>query len=260
MSRLSDLFARKSQGILSIFFTAGYPRLEDTRSIIRALAQSGVDLIEIGMPFSDPIADGGTIQMSSQQALHNGITLERIFAQLEGIREETDIPLILMGYVNPVLQYGMDAFVKKAASLGIDGVILPDLPLAEYQAQYRELMESEGIANIFLITPQTAPSRVQQMDQASRGGFLYLVSSASTTGSTSGFGAEQEAYFHRIQEMKLSSPTLIGFGIHDHASFQLASRYAQGAIIGSAFIQALGDGEHLAERIEGFVGRIREGD
>lgn len=255
-SRLQALFQEKPNGVLSVFFTAGYPRLDDTRSIIRELVAAGVDLIEIGMPFSDPIADGGTIQMSNQQALANGITLPRIFEQLEGIRAEVDIPLILMGYLNPVVQYGVEAFVEKAGAIGIDGLILPDLPMYEYETQYRQLFRAQGLRNVFLITPQTSEARIRQIDGLSDG-FIYMVSTASTTGKTSGFGPEQATYFQRIRAMQLRNPALIGFGIHDHATFSMACEHAAGAIIGSAFIKALGDGEGLASRIREFVGKVR---
>ncbi|MDP5168867.1 MAG: tryptophan synthase subunit alpha [Bacteroidia bacterium] len=254
-SRLQTLFEQKKEKILSMFFTSGYPKLEDTRPILSALAASGVDLVEIGMPFSDPIADGDTIQMSSQQALDNGITLDKIFAQLEGVREEMDIPLILMGYLNPVMQYGIERFVTKAASLGIDGVILPDLPMYEYQMFYKDLFDKHGLANIFLITPQTSEQRIREIDALSTG-FIYMVSSASTTGKVGDVSSVQEAYFERIKAMGLRSPLLIGFGIHDHASFTRACEHAQGAIIGSALIKALSQGQPVEEAVRGFVGAI----
>lgn len=251
-ARLTALFERKPKDILSVFFTCGYPSLEDTRSTLISLAQSGVDLVEIGMPFSDPIADGNTIQKSSQQALDNGITLEKIFEQLEGIRDDIDIPLIMMGYLNPVMQYGIERFVQKAAEIGIDGFILPDLPMYEYQTFYKELFDSQGLANIFLITPQTSEDRIREIDSVSSG-FIYMVSSDSTTGAEVSSDEVQRAYFKRIQAMNLSSPRLIGFGIHDHATFQNACQYGQGAIIGSAFIKAMDGTGSIPEKVEGFV-------
>lgn len=256
-ARLTALFEQKPNDILSVFFTCGYPNLEDTRSTLISLAKSGVELVEIGMPFSDPIADGGTIQRSSQQALDNGITLEKIFEQLEGIREEIDIPLIMMGYLNPVMQYGIERFVRKAAEIGIDGFILPDLPMYEYQTFYKDLFDAHDLANIFLITPQTSESRIKEIDEISAG-FIYMVSSDSTTGSKVSSDDVQTAYFKRIQAMNLASPRLIGFGIHDHATFQNACQYGQGAIIGSAFIKAMDEDGPIPEKVEGFVRRILE--
>lgn len=256
-ARLTALFERKPNNILSVFFTCGYPNLEDTRSTLISLAQSGVDLVEIGMPFSDPIADGNTIQRSSQQALDNGITLEKIFEQLEGIRDEIDIPLIMMGYLNPVMQYGIERFVRKAAEIGVDGFILPDLPMYEYQTFYKELFDAHGLANIFLITPQTSEDRIKEIDEVSAG-FIYMVSSDSTTGSEVSSDKVQRAYFERILAMNLNSPRLIGFGIHDHATFQNACQYSQGAIIGSAFIKAMGGEGSIPEKVDGFVNGILE--
>ncbi|MDX1905783.1 MAG: tryptophan synthase subunit alpha [Bacteroidia bacterium] len=255
-NRINTLFEQKNQGVLSVFFTAGYPRLEDTRAVLLALSHSGADLIEIGIPFSDPIADGGTIQQSSQQALDNGISLELIFRQLQDIRQETQVPLLMMGYLNPIMQYGIARFCADAQAAGIDGVILPDLPMAEYLDQYKSLFEAHGLVNIFLITPQTAPERIRQIDDETSG-FIYVVSSDSTTGSTSRFGAETLAYFRRIREMKLRNPTLIGFGISDAESFEMAATYAQGAIVGSAFIKALVTDEPLASVVPAFVKRLK---
>lgn len=258
MNRIQALFQRKPQQVLNLYFTAGYPQLDDTRPIIRALTEAGADLIEIGMPFSDPIADGGTIQASNQVALRNGITLTRIFEQLAGIREETDLPLLLMGYLNPVLQYGLTRFIDQAAAVGIDGLILPDLPMYEYQTQYRAQVEANGLSNVFLVTPQTSEARIHEIDAVSQG-FIYVVSTDSTTGRSSGFGPQQIAYFERIQAMNLRNPTLIGFGIHDHATYQAATQYANGAIIGSAFIKALQGPGDLADKTRTFVQGIRGG-
>ncbi len=236
-----------------MFFTAGHPGLNDTRPILRQLAMAGVDLVEIGMPFSDPIADGDIIQQSSQQALDNGMTLDLLFEQLKDIRQDIQIPLILMGYLNPVLQFGMERFVQKAAETGIDGVILPDLPLREYQLHYAGLFDKHNLSNIFLITPQTPEARIFALDDASDA-FLYLVSSASTTGQTA---TMDTGYFERIAAMELRNPQLIGFGIRDRASFERACSFSSGAIIGSAFIQALGDGSEPERRIGDFVRSIR---
>lgn len=260
MARLKQLFERKKSHILSIYFTAGFPRLEDTVPIIEGLAEAGADLIEIGMPFSDPLADGTTIQQSSQQAIANGMNLRVLFEQLEGIRERVpDIPLILMGYLNPVLQFGWEAFCQRCQEVGIDGLILPDLPHAEYQEVYRPVMLRHGLSNIFLVTPQTTDERIWVADQSSQG-FIYAVSSAATTGKQEGIQPEQEAYFERLRNLNLENPHLIGFGISDHESFERVCRWAPGAIIGSAFIRHLSAlPEDAAGQSRRFVHFIRNG-
>lgn len=245
---------QEDKKLLSIYFTAGYPNLDDTVPILEALEANGVDMVEIGLPFSDPLADGPTIQASSTQALKNGMTTQKLFEQLEGIREKISIPLILMGYFNPVLQYGVEAFCKKCHEIGIDGLILPDLPLAEYQEHYQATFEKYDLANIFLITPQTSDERIRELDNASNG-FIYMVSSASVTGSKEGFGATQTAYFHRIAAMNLKKPQVVGFGINNAETFQGATKHAKGAIIGSAFIKMITD-KGLPE-ISNFVKSIR---
>ena len=222
--------------VLSIYFTAGYPEKEDTTKVL--LQDSGVDLVEIGLPFSDPLADGPTIQDSSTTALKNGMSTQLLFDQLKDIRKSIHIPLIVMGYFNPMLQYGVDAFLKECAQIGIDGIIMPDLPLAEYKQHYAAMYEKYGIKNIFLITPQTSDARIREIDKASDS-FIYLVSTASVTGSKSGFGPEQEAYFERIANMKLKNPLVVGFGIHDAHTFTQATKHTSGAIIGSAFIKTI---------------------
>ncbi len=230
----------ENKRLLSIYFTAGYPKLDDTVEILQELEKSGVDLVEIGLPFSDPLADGPTIQASSQEALKNGMTTDLLFQQLKDVRATVSIPLILMGYFNPVLQFGVENFCKKCAEVGIDGLILPDLPLAEYEEHYAEIFKKYELINIFLITPQTSEERIRQIDSASEG-FIYMVSSASVTGSSDGFGEEQENYFERIASMKLNSPLIVGFGISDSKSFQQATKNTNGAIIGSAFIKMLSE-------------------
>ena len=224
--------------VLSIYFTAGYPEKEDTTKVLQQLQDSGVDLVEIGLPFSDPLADGPTIQDSSTTALKNGMSTQLLFDQLKDIRKSIHIPLIDMGYFNPMLQYGVDAFLKECAQIGIDGIIMPDLPLAEYKQHYSAMYEKYGIKNIFLITPQTSDARIREIDKASDS-FIYLVSTASVTGSKSGFGPEQEAYFERIANMKLKNPLVVGFGIHDAHTFTQATKHTSGAIIGSAFIKTI---------------------
>ena len=240
--------------LLSIYFTAGYPDLEDTVPILESLEANGVDMVEIGLPFSDPLADGPTIQASSTQALKNGMTTEILFDQLKNIRQNITIPLVLMGYFNPVLQYGVEAFCKKCHEIGIDGCILPDLPLAEYSEHYQHIFEKYGLINIFLITPQTSEERIKQIDSASKG-FIYMVSSASTTGSYTGFGDDQTNYFKRISAMQLKNPQVVGFGIHNAETFTAATENAKGAIIGSAFIKMLT--QHGIGGISAFIKSIR---
>lgn len=222
--------------LLSIYFTAGYPSLNDTVSIIEELEKNGVDMIEIGLPFSDPLADGPTIQASSTQALKNGMTTEVLFNQLKDVRKSVSIPLIIMGYFNPILQYGVEAFCEKCKETGIDGLIIPDLPVDVYHEEYQAIFEKYGLINVFLITPQTSIDRIIFIDSISKG-FIYMVSSASTTGTQSGFGEEQTNYFERIAKMNLNNPQVIGFGISNNDTFTQATKYAKGAIIGSAFVK-----------------------
>ena len=245
---------KEDRKILSIYFTAGYPSLYDTVPIIQTLEEQGVDLIEIGLPFSDPLADGPTIQASSTAALNNGMHTELLFEQLKDIRKTVDIPLIIMGYFNPVLQYGVEAFCSKCSEIGIDGLILPDLPLDEYENEYKDIFEKYGLINVFLITPQTSDERIKRIDTASDG-FIYMVSSASTTGAKSGFGEKQTAYFKRISNMNLKSAQIVGFGISNAQTFQQATEYTKGAIIGSAFIKNLTEKGIAA--IPDFIKRIR---
>lgn len=240
--------------LLSIYFTAGYPQLNDTVKIIQDLEKSGVDFIEVGLPFSDPLADGPTIQESSTAALKNGMHTELLFEQLKDIRKTVSIPLILMGYFNPVLQYGVEKFCQKCQEIGIDGLILPDLPLDVYQGEYESIFKKYGLINVFLITPQTSENRIRTIDAASEG-FIYMVSSASTTGAKEGFGNEQSAYFDRIAAMKLNNTQIVGFGISNAQTFQQATEKAKGAIIGSAFIKHLA--RNGANGIGDFVNQIR---
>lgn len=246
--------AGRAGKLLSIYFTAGYPRLNDTVKIIQDLEQSGVDFIEVGLPFSDPLADGPTIQESSTAALKNGMHTELLFEQLKDIRKTVSIPLILMGYFNPVLQYGVEEFCQKCQEIGIDGLILPDLPLDVYQEEYKSTFEKYGLINIFLITPQTSEERIKAIDDASEG-FIYMVSSASTTGTKEGFGAEQASYFDRIANMNLNNPQIVGFGISNAQTFQQATEKTKGAIIGSAFIKHLT--QNGVDHISDFVNQIR---
>jgi tryptophan synthase alpha chain len=245
---------KENKKLLSIYFSAGYPKLNDTVTIIENLEKSGVDMIEIGLPFSDPLADGPTIQASSTQALKNGITTEILFEQLKNIRNTVHIPLIIMGYFNPILQYGVEAFCKKCNEIGIDGLIIPDLPVDVYNEEYQSIFERYELINVFLITPQTSNERIHFIDSISNG-FIYMVSSASVTGSQSGFGDNQKEYFKRISDMDLRNPQIIGFGISNSDTFNEATKYANGAIIGSAFIKFLKD--HSVNDINKFVESIR---
>ena len=245
---------QEDKKLLSLYFTAGYPTINDTTSILQQLQDSGVDMVEIGLPFSDPLADGPTIQASSTTALHNGMTTQLLFDQLKDVRKTINIPLILMGYFNPMLQYGVEKFCATCAEIGIDGIIMPDLPLAEYEAEYKAIFEKYGLINVFLITPQTSDDRIRQIDAASDG-FIYMVSSASTTGAQSGFGNTQSEYFERIASMNLRNPQIVGFGISNADTFQAATAYAKGAIIGSAFIKHITT--HGANSVDAFVKTIR---
>ncbi len=239
MNRI-NIKLQENKKILSIYFSAGYPSLTDTVQIIQDLEKNGVDMIEIGLPFSDPLADGPTIQESSTQALHNGMTTQVLFDQLKDIRKTVTIPLVIMGYYNPMLQFGMENFCKQCAEIGIDGLIIPDLPVDVYAREYKTTFEKYGLKNIFLITPQTSEDRIRFIDSVSDG-FIYMVSSASVTGSQSGFGSVQEEYFKRIADMNLKNPQIIGFGISNKETFNQATQFAKGAIIGSAFIKNLTD-------------------
>ena len=257
MNRIEQLFQNKKGDILSIFLTAGYPELEDMPRLVKTLARSGVDLIEIGMPYSDPLADGPTIQQTSQVALQNGMQLELLFRQIKEVRKEVNIPLILMGYFNQVMQYGEAAFFQRCKEVGIDGLILPDLPLFEYEQHYQETVEACGLAMSFLIAPQTSEERIHQIDAASTG-FLYMVADAGITGAKSGISDAQQGYFQRIQDMDLQAPRLIGFGISSRETFQTACQYAQGAIIGSAFLKSLQKGEELEASAQAFIQSIKQ--
>lgn len=255
-NRINQLFETKKENILSVYFTAGFPNLNDTVEIIQELEKNGVDLIEIGIPFSDPTADGPTIQRSSEKALKNGMSLKLLFKQLKNIRQSVKIPLILMGYFNPVMQFGVEKFCKKCNETGIDGVILPDLPLEEFEAQYKEHFTKNNLHNILLITPQTPETRIRQIDAESHG-FIYMVSSASTTGSGKKVENFHQDYFERIQQMNLKNPRLIGFGISDQATFSNACRFSGGAIIGSAFVNALQNCAEINKCVAGFIRSIR---
>jgi tryptophan synthase alpha chain len=254
-NRINQLFETKKENILSVYFTAGFPNLNDTVEIIQQLEKNGVDLIEIGIPFSDPTADGPTIQRSSEIALKNGMNLNLLFEQLKNIRKSVKIPLVLMGYFNPVYQFGVERFCTKCAEIGIDGAILPDLPLDEFESEYKEVFQQNKLHNILLITPQTSENRIRQIDAASSG-FIYMVSSSSTTGAGKKVEDFQQDYFERIKNMNLKNPQIIGFGISDKATFENACKYASGAIIGSAFVKSFQSELKQEDSIRQFVQNI----
>ncbi|SDH07588.1 tryptophan synthase subunit alpha [Psychroflexus sediminis] len=237
MNRINKALAQDKK-LISIYFTAGYPQLEDTTEVIKRLADAGTDVIEIGLPYSDPLADGPVIQKSSEQALRNGMSSQKLFQQLQGIREEVDIPLIVMGYFNAMLQFGVEQFCKECEAIGIDGIIMPDLPIDIFERDYKALFETHGLKFVPLITPETSEERIQTID-ALGDSFVYMVSSSSTTGGEKGFGEEAMSYFKRISDMHLSNKLMVGFGIKDALSFEQASRYTSGCIIGSEFIRRL---------------------
>ena len=252
-NRIDQKF-QEDKKLLSIYFSAGHPSLEDTVPILKNLQAAGVDMVEIGLPFSDPLADGPTIQESSTKALRNGMTTEKLFSQLENIREHITIPLVLMGYFNPMMQYGIEKFCQRCEAIGIDGLIIPDLPVDVYHEEYKSLFDQHGLYNMFLITPQTPEERIRYIDEVSNG-FIYMVSSASVTGAKNTFGQTQTDYFDRIAKMKLGTPTVVGFGISNAETYQAATTHSKGAIIGSAFIQFLE--KEGVDKIGDFVSSIR---
>ncbi|MBO4369869.1 MAG: tryptophan synthase subunit alpha [Paludibacteraceae bacterium] len=256
MNRIDRLFASGKKDLLSVYFTAGYPHLNDTVDIIRTLSDEGVDMIEIGMPFSDPMADGPVIQHSSQVALENGISQKVLFEQLKDIRRYTDIPLVLMGYINPVLQFGFENLCKKAVEVGIDGFIIPDIPLDIYRKEFAPIVEKYGLRFTLLVTPETPETRVREIDAASSG-FVYLVSSASTTGAQSAFNEQKQAYFKRIEAMGLRNPLMVGFGVSNKETFEAAAAHTRGCIVGSAFVKLLQESASIDEAVKTLVQRIR---
>jgi len=255
MNRLNALFSSKKDNLLSIYYTAGYPALDTTLDIAEALEKSGVDFLEVGFPYSDPVADGPTIQHSSEKALENGMNLHLLFEQLAGLRKRISIPILLMGYVNPMVQYGVEAFCKKAAEVGVDGIIVPDLPMYEYETLYAGYFKANNLSNIFLVTPQTSEERIRKIDELSNS-FIYLLSSSSITGGNLQVSVNIEDYYKRIKAMELKNPAIIGFGISDNKSFTKACEYAAGAIVGSAFVKLLGTDDYL-EKIPAFIKTVR---
>lgn len=249
MNRINELFKSNKKDILSIYFCAGTPILEDTATVIRTLEQEGVNMIEIGIPFSDPMADGRVIQDAATDALKNGMSLRLLFEQLKNIRSDVKIPLILMGYLNPIMQFGFEDFCSQCARCGIDGVIIPDLPFRDYQEQYRAVAEKYDIKLIMLITPETSEERIREIDRNTEG-FIYMVSSAATTGVQNQFNEKTVRYFKRIQEMNLANPRMIGFGISNKATFKAACQYASGAIIGSKFVSLLDEKKNALKAIK----------
>ncbi|MEJ7679705.1 MAG: tryptophan synthase subunit alpha [Segetibacter sp.] len=260
MTRIEGLFKRKQQKVLNMYCTAGFPKLESTLEVMKALQNNGADIIELGMPYSDPLADGEVIQQSSAVALQNGMTISKLFEQLKDMRNPNSplgvggIPVILMGYMNPVLQYGFEKFCSKAAEVGIDGLILPDLPMYEYESEYAVIIKKYGLNLIFLVTPETKEDRIKRIDELSTG-FLYAVSSSMTTGGNKDINS-QEAYFKKLHDMKLKNPILVGFGIKDKQAFEAACKYTNGAIIATAYIKALGNGQDVNVVTKEFLEKI----
>ncbi len=255
-NRITELFEKKKDNILNIYFTAGFPNLGDTVRVLKALEKAGVDMVEIGMPYSDPTADGPIIQDSSEKALTNGMTIHKLFEQLKDIREHVNIPIVLMGYINPVMQYGIENFCEKAGEIGIDGTILPDLPFDIYTREYKTVFEKNNLSNVFLVTPQTSEERIHKLDEAAKG-FVYIVSSNSTTGSDTKTADDNTAYLERIKKTELNNPTLIGFNIKDKPSFLNACKYTNGAIIGSAFVKMLNKSDNIEKDIAKFIAQIK---
>lgn len=252
MNRIHYLFNNKQDRVLSIYFTAGFPKLEDTIPVMVAIEAGGADMIEIGIPYSDPIADGPTIQDSNRIALENGMSMKKLFEQLKGFRAKIHLPVVLMGYLNPIIQFGMEEFCKKCKEVGVDGLIVPDLPMQQYLDEYKRLFDSYGLVNTFLISPQTSEKRIRQIDE-NTDGFIYMVSSHSITGAKADISEEQIAYFERVKAMNLKNPRLIGFGISDAQTFSTASQYSNGAIIGSAFIKKVKNSTNLSQDIQEYI-------
>ncbi len=259
MNRIDKLFQQGKKNLLSVYFTAGFPEINDSLPIIKALDKFGADMIEIGMPFSDPIADGPVIQDSSSKAIKNGMNLKLLFEQLKDMRKETDLSMLLMGYINPILNMGMDSFIENCSICGIDGCILPDLPPSEYLEKYKAKFEQAGLKNVLLITPQTSEERIRKIDKISEG-FIYVVSSYSTTGSGKGFRKEQISYFDRIAKMNLETPLMTGFGISNKEDLELTGKYTSGGIVGSSFIRSLDGSGTIDEKVKRFTEVFRDGE
>ena len=254
-NKLIQLFAKKNKNLLNVYFTAGFPEIDSTSEVLLALQDCGVDIIEVGMPYSDPIADGPVIQQSNMVALQNGMTIDLLFTQLNEVKGKMNAPIILMGYLNPVMQYGLERFCIEASRAGVSGIILPDLPMREYEHMYKKYFLHNNLSFIFLITPQTSTDRILQADSLSSG-FIYGVSSSATTGSTN-ISEDKQAYFKRIAALKLKNPLMIGFGIKDKETFGNACDFAAGAIVGSAYIQAIAKSDNIIKDTEAFIKSVR---
>jgi tryptophan synthase alpha chain len=255
-NRITELFSKKKSNLLNVYYTAGFPKLDDTIAIAKALEKGGADLIEIGIPFSDPVADGPTIQASNKVAIDNGMNVPLLLEQVRTIRKDVKLPIILMGYLNPVMQYGIEKFVKDAAAAGVDGLILPDMPIYVYEEEYKDLFHEHNLCNTFLISPTTSEERIRKIDAATHG-FIYAVSSSSITGAKGEFSKEQVMYFEGLKNLKLNNPFMIGFGISSNESFKKAATYSAGAIVGSAFITLLGQTKDLDKDIQEFVKSLK---
>lgn len=257
MNRITHLFDNQTASILSVYFTAGYPKLNDTATVLKALQDKGVDMVEVGIPFSDPMADGPVIQQAAAQALCNGMSLRLLFEQLKEVRSEIHIPVILMGYLNPVMQFGFECFCQHCVESGVAGMIIPDLPFADYIADYKEIADRYDLKMIMLITPETSDERIRLIDQHTSG-FIYMVSSAATTGAQQSFDEQKQAYFRRISCMKLHNPRLVGFGISNKATFEAAAAHSRGAIIGSKFVQLLDNTLIPAQAVDRLLEELKE--
>ncbi len=257
MNRIDQLFEKKKNNILSVFYTAGYPNLNDTIQIARSLEQAGADMIELGIPFSDPIADGPIIQQSNVKAISNGMNLTVLLQQVGELRKKVSVPVVLMGYLNPVLQYGVEKFMRDAVEAGADGIILPDMPVEEYVERYRDIAMQADLRVIFLVAPTTSDDRIRLIDGISSG-FLYAVSLSGVTGVRQGFSDSQRQFLQRLQKLQLKNPVLAGFGISDAESFSNVCRYVNGAIVGSAFVEWLGRGGGVSENVSEFIGRFQQ--
>lgn len=255
MNRINTLMSEKTENILSVYYTAGFPKLEDTVPILTSLQQHGVDLVEIGVPFSDPLADGIVIQNSSQQALRNGMSIRKLFDQLTAVRNHIHIPLIMMGYLNPIMQFGFENFCAECSRVGVDGLIIPDLPMDDYLNTYKSMVEKYNLVFVFLITPETSEQRIREIDHHTNG-FIYMVSSAAVTGTQQSFDGKV-AYFNRINSMNLKNPRLIGFGISNKSTLDMVHAYASGAIVGSAFINALNETQSIEQAVAALLSSLK---
>lgn len=255
MNRINQLFKQKDRNILSVYFTAGFPKIDDTVLTLKELQSNGVDLVEIGIPFSDPMADGVVIQQSSHVALRNGMSIKKLFEQLTEVRNEIQIPLVMMGYLNPIMQFGFENFCRECDKVGVDGMIIPDLPMSDYLSEYKLIAEKYNLKFIFLITPETSEQRIREIDEHTDG-FIYMVSSAAVTGTQNNFDS-RVAYFNRINEMSLRNPRLIGFGVSNKATLDTANQYASGAIIGSAFIKKLQEKGNIGDAVKNLLQELK---